>query len=65
MKVQFNIERNDYLGSLLAIDANTRSTKRSLCILALKTAARCICSSYDEDALRALTYSYLAKRYLG
>lgn len=61
---EFNLGRNSYLGSLLAIDGNTKPTKRSLCILALKTSARCICYGYDEDALRAVTYSYLASRYL-
>lgn len=61
---EFNLGRNDYFGSLLAIDANTKPTKRSLCILALKTAARCICSGYDEDVIRSVTYSYLALRHL-
>jgi len=61
---EFQLGQNSYLGSLLAIDANTKPTKRSLCILALKTAARCICSGYDEDVIRAVTYSYLALGYL-
>ena len=61
---EFNLGRNDYFGSLLAIDANTKPTKRSLCILTLKTAARCICSGYDEDVIRSVTYSYLALRHL-
>lgn len=61
---EFNLGRNDYLGSLLAIDANTEPTKRIFCIAALKVAAKCICSGYDEDVIRAVTYSYLALGYL-
>lgn len=61
---EFNLGRNSYFGSLLAIDANTKPTKRSLCILALKTAAKCICSGHDTDVIRAVTYSYLAVGYL-
>ncbi len=59
---KYNLDRNDYFGSLLGIDANTKSTKRTICILALKTAAKCICSGYSEEAIRAVTYSYLALR---
>jgi len=61
---EFNLGRNSYFGALLAIDANLKPSKRSLCVLALKTAARCICSGYDEDVIRAVTYSYLALGYL-
>ena len=61
---EFNLGRNDYFGSLLGIDANIKPTRRTLCIIALKTAAKCICSGYDEDAIRAVTYSYLALGYL-
>lgn len=61
---EFNLGQNSYLGSLLAIDGNSKSTRRSVCILALKTAAKCICSGYDEDLIRSVTYSYLALGYL-
>ena len=59
------LSRNDYFGSLLAIDANTKPTKRTICIIALQTAAKCICAGYNEDGLRAVTYSYLALRQAG
>ena len=59
---EYNLGKNDYFGSLLGIDANTKSTKRTLCIIALKTAAKCICAGYNEDGIRAVTYSYLALR---
>jgi len=62
---EFNLGRNDSFGSLLGIDANTKSTKRTICILALKTAAKCICAGYNEDGIRAVTYSYLALRQTG
>ena len=62
---EYNLARNDYFGTLLGIDANTKSTKRTICVLALKTAAKCICDGYNEDAIRAVTYSYLALRYGG
>ena len=58
------LDRNDYLGSLLAIDGNTKKTKRAMCIFALKTAAKCICDGYKVEELRAGTYSYLASRQL-
>jgi hypothetical protein len=61
---EFNLGRNDYFGSLLAIDANFQPSRRKLSILALKTAAKSICSGYDEDPIRAVTYSYLALNYL-
>lgn len=59
---KFNLGRNDYFGSLLAIDANTKSTKRTICIIALKTAVKSICAGYNVDGIRAVTYSYLANR---
>ena len=62
---EFNLGRNDYFGSLLAIDANLKLTKRTICVIALKTAAKCICSGYNEDEIRAVTYSYLALRDAG
>jgi hypothetical protein len=62
---EFNLGRNDYFGSLLGIDANTKSTQRTICIAALKAAAKCICSGYNEDEIRAVTYSYLALRHTG
>lgn len=61
---EHNLKKNLYFGSLLAIDANTKPGRRSLCILALKTAAKCICYGYDEDMIRTVTYSYLAANYL-
>jgi hypothetical protein len=61
---EYNLGKNDYFGSLLAIDGNTKLTKRAMCILALKTAAKCICAGYNEDEIRAVTYSYLALRQL-
>jgi len=57
---EFNLGRNDYFASLLGIDANTKLTKRVICIEALKVAAKCICTGYNEDEIRAVTYSYLA-----
>ena len=62
---QFNLGRNDYFGSLLAIDGNSKSTKRTICIIALKTAAKCICAGYDEYTIIAVTYSYIALRQTG
>ena len=62
---EYNLGKNDYFASLLGIDANTKSTKRTLCIVALKTAAKCICAGYNEDDIRAVTYSYLALRQGG
>lgn len=62
---EYNLGRNDYFGSLLGIDANTKPTKRVICIIALKTAAKCICAGYNEDGIRAVTYSYLALRQAG
>jgi hypothetical protein len=59
---EFNLGRNDYFGSLLGIDAHTKLTKRTICIVVLKTAAKCICAGYNEDEIRAVTYSYLALR---
>lgn len=61
-----SLEKNDYFGSLLAIDANTEvSKRRAFCILTLKTAAYCICHGYtNEDFLRSVTYSYLAQKYM-
>ena len=59
---EYNLGKNDYFGSLLGIDANTQSTKRTICIIALKPAAKCICAGYNEDGIRAVTYSYLALR---
>jgi len=59
---EYNLGKNDYFSSLLGIDANTKSTKRTICIVALKTAAKCICAGYNEDGIRAVTYSYLALR---
>jgi hypothetical protein len=61
---EFHLGRNSYFAALLAIDGNTQPTKRSICILALKVAAKCICSGYDEDLLRAATYTYLAAKVL-
>ena len=60
---KYNLEKNDFFGTLLAIDANTKSTKRAICVLALKTAAKCICSGYNADGIRSATYNYLALRY--
>lgn len=60
-----NLGKNDYFGPLLGIDANTKPSKRVICIVALKTAAKFICTGYDEDGIRAVTYSYLASRYNG
>ena len=48
---EFNLGRKDYFGSLLGIDANTKSTKRTLWIIALKTVAKCICAGYNEEGL--------------
>jgi len=62
---EYNLGKNDYFGCLLGIDGNTKNTKRTICIVALKIAAKCICAGYDEDAIRAVTYSYLALRYTG
>lgn len=59
------LDRNDYFGSMLAIDTNTQSTKRKICIVALQTAAKCICYGTNVDALRAATYSYLLVQYGG
>lgn len=64
-KTEYYLGKNDYFGSLLGIDSSTKSTKRALCIVALKTAAKCICSGYDAEDLRAVTYSYLALRQAG
>lgn len=60
---EFNLGRNDYFASLIGIDANTKATRRTICIIALKTAAKCICAGYNEDEIRAVTYSYLALRH--
>lgn len=60
---EHHLGQNSYFAALLAIDGNTQPTKRSLCILALKTAAKCICYGYDEDLLRATTYTYLAAKF--
>ena len=62
---EFHLGKNDYFGSLLAIYANTKSDKRLIYIMALKTAAKCICAGYDEDAIRVVTYSYLSLRQVG
>lgn len=62
-KLEYHLGKNDYFNSLLTIDANTKSTKRAICITTLKVVAKCICSGYDEETLRAATYSYLALRY--
>lgn len=62
---EYNLGKNDFFGSLLGIDANTKPTKRTICIIALKTAAKCICAGYNEDEIRAVTYSYLALRHGG
>lgn len=64
-KTEYFLGKNDYFGSLLAIDSGTKSTKRALCIVVLKTAAKCICSGYNTDDLRAVTYSYLALSQTG
>lgn len=61
-RLEYYLGKNDLLGSLLAIDGNSKPTKRAMCILVLKTAAQCICSGYDEEVIRAVTYSYLALR---
>lgn len=62
MSVKNQLEKNDYFGTLLSIDSSTKPTKRTICIIALKTAAKCICAGYNVDGLRAATYSYLAER---
>ena len=62
---EYNLSRNDYFACLLGIDANTKPTKRAICIEALKVAASCICAGYNEEGIRAVTYSYLALRHAG
>ena len=62
---EFNLGKNDYFGSLLELDANAKPTKRTICLIALKTPAKCICADYNEDGIRAVTYSYLALRQAG
>lgn len=64
-RVKDYLAKNDYFGSLLAIDGNTKSTAKKICIEALKAAAKCICAGYNEDRIRAVTYSYLALRHTG
>jgi hypothetical protein len=59
---KYNLDKNNYLKTLIGIDTHTKSTKRTMCIAALKTAARCICSGYNADSIRAATYNYLALR---
>lgn len=65
IKTKRALKKDNYFATLLAIDSSTKSTKRALCIVALKTAAKCICSGYDAEDLRAVTYSYLALRQAG
>lgn len=52
---KYHLDRNDCFGALLAIDSSTK--KRTICILALKTVAKSICSGYNQDGIRAVTYS--------
>lgn len=63
VKTDFELGKNFYLGALLAIDDNTKSTRRTLYSHALKTANKCSCADYEYDALRAATYSYLGLTY--
>ena len=51
-----SLDKNNYLSSLLVIDSNTKITKRKICIIALKAAAKCICSGRNADTIRAVTY---------
>ncbi len=62
------IESKDYCSDetkqfiSLGIDCNTKPTKRVICIMTFKTTAKCICSGYNVDDIRAVTYSYLTLR---
>lgn len=58
-KLRRSLNRNDHFGALLAIDGNTKITKRDICISLLKIAATGICKGYCVEDIRAATYTML------
>lgn len=68
IKTKVKLDQNELGQSGQSTDFCPEETKtfgREICIIVLKTAAKCICTVYNEDAIRGVTYSYLALRHTG